>query len=396
MTKKNLTFKYVLSQACYWLAYCGMFSFAATFMLGKGYSAAYIGVILFLGNFLSFLFQPFLADYVDKATKNVLPAIMAGMALLSGLCFLLIALFDLPKLVFSVVYVIAICVMDMQIPLLNSISVYYSIRMWNINYEAGRAAGAIGFAIASPIIGFVMQHYSIDWMPIISIVTTIIYAFVCISYPKTPAGDVKIKVSATESSSLIQFIKKYRWYCASIVGILFCSLVHIMTENYLIEIVRPLGGDSSTVGLALLFATVIEAPAMIVFGRLHKKFGSYKIMCLGGFFYVVKMLLFVLASMSFHVVLIELMQAVSYVFISPVQMYYARECIDNKDMVKGQSTITAAYSLGLAVGNLFGGLFITGFGLRFMLKSSVFFALIGFFIILFAVPKAIAQNQRKD
>ena len=90
----------------------------------------------------------------------------------------------------------------------------------------------------------------------------------------------------------------------------------------------------------------------------------------------------------------QLLQLVTYTFISPVQMYYAKECTSEADMIKGQSVITAVYALGCALGNLTGGELITAFGVPVMLNIGLAATIAGLAVIALTVPKALKAARQ--
>ena len=84
---------------------------------------------------------------------------------------------------------------------------------------------------------------------------------------------------------------------------------------------------------------------------------------------------------------IELLQATSYAFLSPTQLYYANDKIDSADMVKGQAFITASYTLGCAIGNFIGGQLLEFFHVHALLLAGVGMAAAGTLILFLTVDK---------
>lgn len=391
---KNLTFRYCIHQIIYWAGAAGITSFAATYLLSKGFSAAHVGWIMFGAYLGSFAVQPVVAGYADKARRNILPGLMVILSVLSIICFAAVWLTQPRFPVFAALYLLGVMFYDMQIPLLNSLNVYYSMRSWKMNYGLARGLGGAGFAVATLFLGFGAKTLGTDCIIITSIVLMAVYAAVSATYPKdeslpasTDGGNEK------DTSSLAAFVAKYKWYCVSLLGVLMIAMFHIMTENYLINILGRLGGDSSNVGIALFIATAVELPMMSIFVKIYDRLGSYKILLISGFAFTVKGILFILAKSVTAIYLIQLLQCVTYVMISMIQMYYARECTDVSDMIKGQSSITAAYTLGCAIGNLVGGNIISAFGVPAMLKTAATIAAAGFLVIIPTTKKALKQIQ---
>ena len=392
---KNLSLKFSSLQFLFWSAYCCVYTFAATYLLEKGFSAAEIGWILFCGNLLSFVLQPVVADRADKSKKNIILLLISVLSFVSLASFVSAAVFNPTKIIFSIIYTIGIACLDMQIPLHNAMNVFYSDRGYTLNYSLGRGMGALAFALISLLMGYAVKYFGVGCLPVSTLILLAGYLIVIFSCPrlaKEASGSANTGTVSAETESLFGFFLKYKWYSISLFGFLFLAMFHVMTENYLIEVLRPLGGDSSSVGLALFFATAVETPGMIFFDRFYKKTGSYKVILIAGISYVLKAVCFVLAASVTAIYFAQLLQLVTYTLLSPVEMYYARECVSDADMVKGQSVITAAYALGCALGNLIGGNIISSFGVPAMLCSGIGMTVLGALILIICVPKGLKHK----
>lgn len=386
---RNLTLRYSLQQMTYWAVYAGPVSFAAAYLMAKGFRAAQVGAVLACANFFSCLLQPVLAGFADRAGGRVLPRLLTGLAAVSFSSFGAVLLLAPPLPVFAVLYLVGVLSFDVMVPLLNSVSVYYDRRGCSINYGVGRGVGSLAFAAAALGIGHVMEAAGADWMPRIELCLLVLFALLTLGYPKLDgaAPEAGEAAEGRRSSSLAAFVFRYPWYNLSLAGVLLLAVFHAMTENYLIEIVRRLGGDSGDVGIALFLATVTAVPALLWFDRIHARLSSDRILKIAGVMFTLKAVIFLAA---FHLRCIygaELLQTVTYGFLSPVQMYFARERVAPEDMVKGQAAATAAYALGCASGNLMGGLLIGSFGVTAMLTVGAAMAALGTLVLFLTVGR---------
>lgn len=391
--KANITLIYSLQQFTFWAGIGGVVTFAATYLLGKGFTAAQVGWILFGSSAMSFLLQPVVASYVDRAEKNALLPITMGLASIAVICLIPVIFLKGPSLIFALLYLVSAMALDMQIPLQNSIIAYYSMRGWKINYGLGRGVGSAGFAVATLTYGYMIEKLGPNWMLGTAMVMFIAFGLFTLMYPKDESRPVTESEEASAGVSLGEFFGKYKWYCISLFGTLFLAMFHIMTENYLIEIMRRFGGDSTNVGINLFIATAVEAPGMVMFPKIREKIGSAKVMIIAGAMYIVKALIYIFTHSIGIFYAAQTLQCVTYVFLSGVQMYYAEECTDAADMVKGQSMITAFYTLGCALGNLLGGSVITGSGVQGLLYVGGAMTVIGMAVILVTVPKALSRKH---
>jgi PPP family 3-phenylpropionic acid transporter len=195
----------------------------------------------------------------------------------------------------------------------------------------------------------------------------------------------------TECCSVPVFFRRYKWYCVSLLGVMSLAMFHAMTENYLIEVVSPLGGDSGTVGVALFVATAIEMVVIVNFDWLRTKVSDSWLLKFAGLSFILKSVLFIMAKNVIAIYGIQLLQATSYSFLSPTQLYYADSKVSPADMVKGQAFITASYTLGCAIGNFTGGQLLDAFNVRVLLYAGVAMAVAGTAVFFLTVDKKDAS-----
>ena len=384
--KRSLTFQYTFHQMAYWATAAGVVSFATAFLLQKGFAASTVGILLASGNLLSCVFQPVLADRADRIGGNVLKWLTVGLTLISALCFVFIQLLPLPAAMFGFLYLLGVFAFDAMNPLMNALNVSYMTSGYTINYGLSRGLGSLAYAFAALGIGKVMARFGADWMIWISLGLLTVNAAMSLSYPSlvTTAGEEKKK---NECCSIPVFFRRYKWYCVSLLGVLLLGMFHAMTENYLIEIVTPLGGDSGTVGVALFVATAIEAVVLVYLDRIRSRISDNWLLKIAGLSFVLKSVLFLVAGNVMTIYIIQLLQATSYTFLSPIQMYYANNKIGAADMVKGQAFITASYTLGCAAGNFTGGQLLSAFGVRALLLAGIVMAVAGTLVFFLTVEK---------
>lgn len=384
--KKNLTLRYTVQQCAYWAAAAGVVSFATTFLLEKGFAASYIGILLAAGNLLSCGAQPVLASIADRIGGNIVKWFIAGLTAVSMACFASIQLLPLTGTLYGLVYLLGVFTFDAMNPLLNAVSVSYNRSGFRINYGVGRGIGSFAYAVSALVIGKVMAGLGADWMIWISLALLGGNVAATLGYPGLTETAFQQKIRS-ECCPVPVFFRRYRWYCVSLLGVMLLAMFHAMTENYLIEVVSPLGGDSGTVGIALFVATAIEMVVIVNFDWLRTKISDSWLLKLAGLSFLLKSVLFLMARNVMAIYGIQLLQATSYSFLSPTQLYYADAKVSPADMVKGQAFITAAYTLGCAIGNFTGGQLLDAFNVRVLLYAGVAMAAAGTAVFFLTVDK---------
>ena len=384
--KKSLTFQYTFHQMAYWATAAGVVSFATAFLLQQGFAASTVGLLLASGNLLSCGFQPVLASWADRTGGNVLKWLTLVLTLISAACFTSIQLLPLPETLFGLLYLLGVFAFDAMNPLMNALNVSYMTNGYSINYGLSRGLGSLAYAFAALGIGKVMARFGSEWMIWISLGLLAINAAMTLSYPSLVTSVLEKKENR-DACSVPVFFRRYKWYCVSLLGVMLLGMFHAMTENYLIEIVTPLGGDSGTVGVALFVATAIEAVFLVYLDQIRSKISDNWLLKIAGLSFVLKSVLFLLAGNVMTIYAIQLLQATSYTFLSPIQMYYANNKIRAADMVKGQAFSTASYTLGCAAGNFAGGQLLSAFDVRTMLIAGIAMAVAGTAVFFLTVEK---------
>ena len=384
--KQNLTLRYTLQQCAYWAAAAGVVSFATAFLLEKGFAASRIGILLAAGNLLSCAAQPLLAGWADRIGGNVVKWFIAGLTAVSMGCFGSIQLLPPSTALYGLIYLLGVFAFDAMNPLLNAVSVAYNRAGFRINYGVGRGIGSFAYAVSALVIGKVMAGLGADWMIWISLGLLAVNVAATLGYPGLEEGTVTL-ASRRNCCSVPVFFRRYKWYCVSLLGVMGLAMFHAMTENYLIEVVAPLGGDSGTVGVALFVATAIEMVVIVNFDWLRSKISDAWLLKLAGVSFIIKSVAFLLAKNVLSIYAIQLLQATSYSFLSPTQMYYADAKVAPVDMVKGQAFITASYTLGCAIGNFLGGQLLDAFHVRVLLYAGVAMAVAGTMVFFLTVDK---------
>ena len=385
--KKQLTTRYSIHQMAYWMAAAGVISFASAFLLQKGFAAAQVGILLSSGNLLSFALQPLLAARADRIGGNILKQLTAALTALCMLCFLALLFLPLPQWLFGLVYLLGIFTLDSMVPLLNSICVSYNAQGYYINYGLGRGVGSLAYSVAALGIGRVIADFGGDWMLWIVVALLAVLALTTLSFPNVDAAARSAGETAQECCSLGEFFRRYKLYCVSLLGVMLLATFHAMTENYFIRIFGRLGGDSSSVGVALFIATLAEFPIFLFFDRIRARIPNALLLKIAGFSFLLKAVLLFFAPSVGAIYLIQLLQASSYGFLSPTQLYYASDRVSPADMVKGQAFITASYTLGCALGNFLGGQLLEFFDVPALLLAGIGVAALGTVILCLTVGK---------
>lgn len=379
---KKLTLRYSLSQFTYWAASTGATSFATAYMLGHGLPSALVGTLLAVSGLLSCISQPMIAAAMDKNKSFALPQVMLLISLLCGGCYCLLMLNTLPLRAVGLLYMLGIWSSDAMHPMLNALSVAYNSAGCRISYGPARALGSAASAISTLTLGYILADLGSGWMLAFIIFFRAMSIVVLLGYPRIEKAGVS-SATGVSNCTAMEFLLRYKRFCITLLGVLFCGMFHAMTENYMIAIMGRLGGDSSHVGTALFIGSMCAAPAIFVFDRIRRYYRDSTLLKIGGLSFFAKAMLLYFAGSINTIYVLQLIQITSYVFLVPTLVYYAGAKVSEADMIKGQAFATAAYSLGCAAGNFAGGQLL-GHGVESMLIAGIVMAGFGAVIVFFS------------
>lgn len=390
ISSKKLTIRYVMYQLMYFAYSAGTSAFAATYLLSKGLSATQIGTLLATSNLLSCFAQPLIGDLVDRIKGFVIPKIVTGIFTGVSICILAIQFLNPPVGLIGVLYGIILFLSQLTNSLNNSLCAYYTNRGCAINYGIGQGVGSFSFSVASLGFGYIMAWFGTDSMIWTVFILAIALIITVLGYPKVE-GDFEfqniLQKEKDERVSILVFFRKYKMFVATMVGVMFVSMCHYMSENYFIAIFENIGGGSEDVGIAMFVACLSAVPFFLCFEKLRLKIDIYFFMKIAGVCFMIKTFLLITATQVWHIYLIQLMQTVTYAALYQPLYYMARRRISEADLVKGQAVAISMYTLGGACGSFVGGRMLDAYGVTTMLWLAFVMAFAGTVIINLTLRK---------
>lgn len=382
----NLTARYSATHFTHWASCTAAAALATAYLFGRGMSTGTAGLLLATGCLLSCVTQPLLASIADRSDHSMLRKMLLAMGALCLFCYVIQILPALPLSIASIFYIIAIWTADTMAPLLNAMSVAYQQSGYSINYGVARGIGTMGHALCSLAIGNILAQFGATWMFSFAIFFRVIHMIDLLRYPALPKATTMHKAKAEESCSIGQFFLRYPWYCFSLLAVVLMAMYLSMTENYMITIVEPMGGNSSHVGTALFISSTIGTPMIVCYSIIRKRCSDSFLLKMAAIGFLLRAVFVWQAQSIGHIFCIQLLHIVSYALLAPAQVGHAKARVRRGDMVKGQAFTTAAYAMGCAAGNFIGGQLLR-LSVEALLRGGVVMALLGLVIIFISAHK---------
>jgi len=406
--EKQLNWKYSASQALNSGLHATMLAFASIFLLDKGLSNSIIGIILAISNVSSIGIQTFFANFTDKHESVRLQDMLTGLLAVVIVASALLLFVPSPW-IFLLAVIIAYSFAKSSTPFVNSLAFVYEEKDIKIKYGIARGFGSLAYALLTLLLGFVIEETTPNILPLFYMGLAALYILIIRSYrmpdqpqlpeleeetdEQTEAADAPQKRSVPVSEqSLFDFLNKYRNLVYIIVGLAFVLFSQTMVSTFFINIVTPLGGDSSSVGLAIFVAAAVEFPVMMNFDWLAKKRTPAFWLKLSAVFYVAKLALLFFATNLFMVYASQFLQLGSYALAYPAVVQYIKKSVDKEDLFKGQSLFTIGTTVSGVFASFLGGMLLDYTGVSGMVFVALAATVIGSTIIIKTLENAPAES----
>ena len=176
-----LDVKYALTQILYFASFSALMGYASVYLLGQGVSNSLIGTTLALVSIIAVFTQPMAASAVDKKViklQSLVNIILIGTVILS-LC---LYFFELPTMMLLCVFVGIVTFMMTVQPLFNSMAFLFEKYGIQINYGLARGLGSAAYALASAVLGYLVEDLGTGVIPLFYIIGNILLIIVVYTY----------------------------------------------------------------------------------------------------------------------------------------------------------------------------------------------------------------------
>lgn len=381
---RKLNIRYTFTLMSYYGLIASTYSFASVYLLDIGYDNSTIGTVLAITGILTIVFQALIANYLDQhpeiriqnaVTLQIFLVIVASILLLFvpkniAILLLVVVVFSFSKITESFI---------------NSMAFIFEPFDIRINYGFSRGMGSLSFALTTIAVGYGIDLFGPPVIPVFYVLfsTSLFLATRSFSHPREIIEAVHVQTAPINSSNatFIDFIKQYKSLTLFMIGVLFVFFMHTIINNFLIQIIVPIGGDSVSMGTAIFIGAVVGIPTMIFYEPIERYFKIHTVLNLTAFFFLLKHLVTYFATNMAMFYFAQILQIGAFSLIIPAGVSYVGTIVSKKHLLKGQAFFTSSMALSSIAGNFFGGLLLDYVGVSRTLFIGVILTFIGSLII---------------
>lgn len=387
--KKSIGAAYALLQGFYWMGLGTAVGYCAVYLQGRGYSNSQLGLVMALGFIVSLLLSPALASLVDGAKRVGVFHVSWTLLLVQALALLCLILLPGQNAAVSALYMLYIAACICGNPMLTQLSIDLNRCGKPVNYAAARGFGSIFYALGVLFLGVLAGRFGSFVLPYAGMTFLLLQAaaLAALSFsgvrPALPAAGGE-KAAAV---SLGRFIRENRRFCVLLLGTALIYFTHNLTNNYLINVVRQVGGNTGSMGALGCFMAVLEFPVMLLYNRLTHRFRCGHVLRLSVVFFALKALAIALAGSMAGLYAAHLLQIFSFALFTPTMVRYVNLHISGADSAKGQSLAYNMSTLGAVFASFLGGLLFDSISVPAVLLIGAAVSALGALLCQFCIEK---------
>ena len=364
MRKKStaLNIEYSLVQAFFWMGFCVCSAYAAVFLQGRGYSNSELGLIISLGSIAAFIISPSLASKLDRSKEGALFAslwVIIAVQLLALIGFLLV---PGKGIAVSVMYCVYLTTTIIANPIQTQLCFLMSGWGGDVNYGAARGMGSLAYALTSMFVGARIAKFGTGVLTVAALVILACQAAILlrISLEFVRLGKPSARSGSDEKAGgkgLWEFMRSNVRFCMMLLGVAVLFFTHNLITNFMINIVRNVGGDSSDMGS-------INGVMALLYERITRRIRCSSTIRFAAMMFVLRALAIALSPGIPGLYAAQILQAGSFALITPALVQYVSLTIRPEDSAKGQSLSYSMTTLGSIFAGLFGGIMYDSLSVR--------------------------------
>ncbi len=399
---RRATFVYTLINILYYGAYAFIFLFLSIYMLDNGFQNSEIGMLMATGFIVSVFLQQVIAAAADKAKKITVSEILAAGFFLIILINIALLFLHGRSMLLCVLYCAQIIIIMSVQPCLNALNFQMINYQYKTNYGVARSMGSMSYAVVSAVVGQLLGGFgnSVLQYGVILLGSLLIAVLLGLDL-KLKSESHRLKDGGTTGRrkseiSYLQFIRKYSPFMLFIVGCTLLYYSYATLNNYLYQVMEPMGYSRADYGTVQGFKAAVELFPMVLSLWLVMKFGINKLVIFSSVCFVIKSAGTLFATSLLQIYIATAFQMTSYGILAPVAVYYVAELFDSSDGVKGQSLITMAYAIGCVISSLAGGIVLNQYGPHVLLTISTTASVIGMVITILSLKVIDLKIEKKN
>lgn len=335
----------------------GLFNFLALYFVDQGLSGSQVGLLMGTGSLIGLFAGPLWGGLADASQRHRL---VLSIAIIGNV----LAVFCFPFFHTFLGFFILMVLQALFGGPIISLADHATVSMLEDEkemYGRVRLGGTIGYGLAAPIIGAVVEHDGLQWIFWIYCGLLLIALF---------AGQqMHFSRKLPEGSFLhgVQSLLGDRKWILFLIIVFVAGVGNAAITSYLFIYLEKIGTTKFWMGLAITISTIAELPALFFAGRLLQKLKPHGLLTLGLLGTAVRCMLYGMIGVPWMALAVQLLQIVTFPILLVAGVSYADENAPPGMGATAQGIFGSAFmGFGFAAGGFFGGVLLDYIGVQGM------------------------------
>lgn len=383
---------YALIQGLYWAIYCLMVGFASVFLLDRGFTNGTIGLILGLSYLFSALLQPAVGAAFSRRGFRLNIGIACAYLPVAALS-LAVLLLPLGRAPLAVALAVMFTIQSMLQPSVNALHQRFETDGRQVNFGLARGVGSAAYALSSFAMGRLLARLSPSILPgAYGAAVGVLIAVLFCAKTTAAAGPAGMDSRGASYADLLRGCPSLALFLGG-VGCMF--LAYSFIDNFMVQIILSIGGQSGDLGTAITLSAMTELPAMMLFARFSRRGKGVRLFMISIWFWLAKDVLTLLAPNPQTLYAVQLLNFASCAVYVPGMMDYMRHVLPESQLLRGATLAGTATTLGSLLATIVGGWLMDGVGVRKALMIVQVFPAVGTALLTVALSRAIRQSEAR-
>lgn len=355
------TLAYGVVHILYWTIFCLMVAFASAYLLSRGLSSSRIGLILGISYFLSALLQPvtgaFFSRYNIPRSRGIAVIYIPVALITAAIRFL-----PMGGNAVGICMIVLVTVQSMMQPSINALYQSIETKEEPVNFGISRGMGSVAYALSSFLAGRFLKVFDPSILPLLYLTAQLL--LIVVLFLIRDHGTVTETGSKGGNMSYGEMLHRYSHLRFFVMGMICLFLTYSFIDSFLVQIILSIGGTTSDLGTAIMFAAILEMPAMVLYAWICRKGLGMRVFQISMWVWLAKDILTVFVRTPQQLFLVQLMGCACCAIYVPGMMHYMSRSLPPSQLLRGATMAGTATTLGSLIATLAGGWMIDHAGVH--------------------------------
>ena len=258
----------------------------------------------------------------------------------------------------------------------------------NINFAVARGIGSVSFALAAKLASLLIGVMGMNGSSLLGAASSLLLVAAVLLMPRGSRLTPKTEEAPTSAR---EFFRESPKMAVLLVGVMLLYVGHNVLSNCMFRIAqwKVAGGGNATAvqGTAVMIAAIVELPTMFLFTKLGKRFRCDKLVLTSCLFMTLRIVASILLPGQWGLYITQLAQILGYALFAVSTVYYVGTVVPKHNVVKGQTYLGLANTLGSLLAFALGGSLIDAIGVPWMLGVCAGLSVLGLLLAALSLER---------